>query len=384
MFEQDRQRVAVRPDADSGAYSLPFQANFDGYPHTGGMDSAVLASLSGSPVDGLRKTNGVFAVDVPTSVYLPPEGVQPEKQLIFYRFQVKTSSTVPSGPRTSRYATPYPLDTRELRKSFYAASKPEMDGTLTVELEPEIPELGYTNLSVQRLRSNRPLLGASLGTPYRPPADMVPTVGDEPCTNNVNHIDPEPDWYDPEPDNVITNNDSCSCRCNLDGTSLGSFRIRISLGEPAKDELSGYLWTVVTRPTQIRASSFNVLGTDNVHAETNDTGTVTIYCSDNGGRTVVVSNAVNGVAIARVAVNGIPLEKPQGVWFRYIDNNVDRETLYPAEFVTGDYIGIDKFLGTHSQVMMETGESNVPAYTFTSDYHSRLPDFFPNVSMLIA
>ena len=239
----------------------------------------------------------MFAVDVPTSVYLPPEGVQPEKQLIFYRFQVKTSSTVPSGPRTSRYATPYPLDTRELRKSFYAASKPEMDGTLTVELEPEIPELGYTNLSVQRLRSNRPLLGASLGTPYRPPADMVPTVGDEPCTNNVNHIDPEPDWYDPEPDNVITNNDSCSCRCNLDGTSLGSFRIRISLGEPAKDELSGYLWTVVTRPTQIRASSFNVLGTDNVHAETNDTGTVTIYCSDNGGRTVVVSNAVNGVDI---------------------------------------------------------------------------------------
>ena len=57
-----------------------------------------------------------------------------------------------------------------------------------------------------------------------------------------------------------------------------------------------------------------------------------------------VPNELNGVAIVRVAVNGIVQERPRGVWYRYIDNNVDRGVLYPFDFVTDEFIGIDRDL----------------------------------------
>ena len=292
VFNQDRLRVAVRPDPETGAYALPFALSTD-YPHRGGLGAEVVQALGVPPVAGLKMDGRTFTVSAPKAFDLPPEGTQPQSRLIFYRMTIGNSREVSSGPRASQYATPYPLDTRAARRSYQEATTVPAGETISVSLLPDIPDLGYTNLTPQ-VRAPRRLLGAAPGPELTPPADIGPTIGGDPCTNDTDHVESGPDGHDPEPD---PEDPDPGCRCNRDGTSLGSFRIRISLGEPGKDELSGYLWTVVTGRTAVAASIFNILGTEGVSAVTNDVGDVTITCSDNGGRTIVVSNVLNGVDI---------------------------------------------------------------------------------------
>lgn len=290
LFPQDRLRVAVCPDPVTGAYALPFGMS-DDYPHHGGADAAVLRALALPPVSGLEVKGRTFCVSSPAAFDLPPEGLRVPSRLIFYLLTIDNSSEVSSGPRTSRYATPYPLDTRGIRRAYRNAATVPADETISVSLLPDIAELGYTNLTPQ-VRAPRRLLGAAPGPALRPPAEISPTIGGAPGTNDTTRVESGPDGQDPEPEDPDS-----GCRCNQDGTSLGSFRIRISLGEPGKDELLGYLWTVVTGETAVAASIFNILGTEGVSAVTNDAGDVTITCSDNGGRTIVVSNVLNGVDI---------------------------------------------------------------------------------------
>ena len=305
VFRQDRLRVAVRPNPVTGAYELPF-AMSDDYPHRGGLDAEVVQSLGMPPVAGLKTEGRTFSVFSPEAFDLPPEGTQPPSRLIFYRMIIDNSCEVSSGPRASQYATPYPLDTRAARRSYQAMTTVPADETISVTLLPDIPELGYTNLTPQ-VRAPRRLLGAAPGPGLTPPADVGPTVEGDPCTNDTTRVESGPDGHDPEPD---PENPDPGCRCNRDGTSLGSFRIRISLGEPGKDERSGYLWTVVTGRTAVAASIFSILGTEGVSAVTNDVGDVTIVCSDNGGRTIVVSNVVDGVDIPVRLASG----ELDGIW----------------------------------------------------------------------
>ena len=292
VFNQDRLRVAIRPDPVSGAYALPFDIATTAYPHLGGFDADVAAALALPPVAGLGMSGGRFFVTSPAVFDLPVEGLAPSVQLLFYQLIIGSSGEVASGPRASQYATPYPLNSRSLRRAYQSGDIVTTSERVTVTVLPDVPELGYVNNARLRFRG---LLGAS-GV-ESPPMDIDPTVNGESCTNDPHHVEKGPDWRDREPDYSDGTMD-CGCGCNRDGTQLDSFNLRVSFGEPGKDAVSGYLWTSITRPTLIRASSFAILGRESVTAATNAAGDVTIRCSDNAGRTVGVTNVANGVDVS--------------------------------------------------------------------------------------
>ena len=288
VFNQDRQRIAVRPDPESGAYSLPFSLDRGGYPHHGGIDALVAAELAQPPVEGLRMSGDGFTASSPSAFDLPPEGLEPSRQLIFYELTVGSSARVPSGPRASQYDSPYPLDSKSLRRSYQENHHETTEDRVSVTILPDIPELGFVDLSPRLMRG---LLGASGSVSA--PGSVGPTVNGDPCTNDTHNVERTPDGADPEPEDDKPK----GCDCNKDGTSFGSFRIRISFGEPGREEISGYLWAQIASPTLVRASTFNILGKSGVSAVTNDTGDVLITCADDCGRMIAVSNVIHGVDV---------------------------------------------------------------------------------------
>lgn len=294
--------AAAKRNPETGAYGIPFRADVAGIPCREGAGADVAADLASPPVDGVVVSNGMFTAVDPLMADLPPEGTNLSKRLLFYSIDFDRTGAVSSGPRASSYASPYPLTSSSLRKAFHAATGVTADGSVTLTLSPDVPELGFTT-GGSPLRGGLRLLGATSGgskpDTVMPPASVTPTVCGDPCTNDTHEVECEyPEDHDgtsEEDDN--DDDDDCEC-CDDGGSSLGSFRIRIPFGESAKDEQLGYLWTVMDGPTAVTPSAFGVLAAQGVSVVTNANGTLSISCSAAGGKSLTVTNMAHGAAVS--------------------------------------------------------------------------------------
>ena len=129
---------------------------------------------------------------------MPPEGLDAPKRIIFYRMVISSSGDVDSGPRASQYATPYPLDTKELRKAYSENNEVQVSDTFTVSVLPNLPEMGY-----RIVREDAPpmrMLPPS-GDGEMPPASVNATCDGNDCTNQPpTHVEPTPPGRDVEPE----------------------------------------------------------------------------------------------------------------------------------------------------------------------------------------
>ena len=106
---------------------------------------------------------------------------------------------------------------------------------------------------------------------------------------------------------------SCSADCKdgncdaLEGPSLGSIRFRIPLGNSEAEHISGFLYFVNDRPFVARAADFRLLGRSDawIEDETAADGVRTVFCLDNRGRTVRLSDTANGVEIGIFDESGV-------------------------------------------------------------------------------
>ena len=296
--------AAAKRNPETGAYGIPFRADVAGIPCREGAGADVVADLASPPVDGVAVSNGMFTAVDPLMADLPPEGTNLSKRLLFYSIDFDRTGAVSSGPRASSYASPYPLTSSSLRKAFHAATGVTADGSVTLTLSPDVPELGFTT-GGSALRGGLRLLGATSGgsksDTVMPPASVTPTVCGDSCTNDTHEVECEyPENHDgtsDEDDNDDDDDDDCEC-CDDGGSSLGSFRIRIPFGESAKDEHLGYLWTVMDGPTAVTPSAFGVLAAQGVSVVTNANGTLSISCSAAGGKSLTVTNMAHGAAVS--------------------------------------------------------------------------------------
>ena len=84
----------------------------------------------------------------------------------------------------------------------------------------------------------------------------------------------------------------------FDGPSVGSVRFRVSLGSSSDGKVSGFLWFDNDAVFLPDPSSFSLLKRPDAHvSDATVNGVRTVICSDRGGRTLVVSNVVDGVRI---------------------------------------------------------------------------------------
>ena len=88
---------------------------------------------------------------------------------------------------------------------------------------------------------------------------------------------------------------------------------------------------------------------------------VTLSAADSNGTERVVQT----VAIVRTKVNGAYLSKPRGVTLRRYENNVNRTVLYPADYVSEDYIGLDKYLASEESELDPSAEALPAVETVT-------------------
>ena len=315
--------AAVKRNPDNGAYEVPFRADASRLPHRAGMDADVAADLALPPVEYVSVSSGtprLFTASDPLMADLPREGTNLPKRLLLYSIDFSRTGAVASGPRSSQYASPYPLSSSSLRKSFHAATGETTDGSVTLTLSPDVPELGYTT-GLPVLRGGLRLMGATSGgsksDTITPPTTVTPTVCGYSCSNDTHNVEYEyPEDHDETPDEDDDtheeDDDDCEC-CGDGGSSLGSFRIRIPFGESAKDENLGYLWTAVEGPVAITPSAFGVLAAQGVSVATNANGTLSMDCVSAGGKTLMVTNIADGVAIPVWNANG-RFESEWQVW----------------------------------------------------------------------
>ena len=299
--------AAAKRNPDTGAYEVPFHADTAKIPHRAGIDAAVAADLAMPPAEYVSVSEGTpraFTASDPLMADLPREGTNLPKRLLFYSIDFSRTGAVSSGPRSSQYASPYPLSSSSLRKSFHAATGETADGSVTLTLSPDVPELGYTT-GLPVLRGGLRLMGAAVGGSKEgtvmPPTTVTPTIFGDPCTNDTHEVECEyPEDHDEthdEDEDPDDNDDDDDCGCGDGGSSLGSFRIRIPFGESASDERLGYLWMAVEGPVAITPSAFGVLAAQGVSVATNVNGTLSISCASAGGKTLMVTNIAHGVAV---------------------------------------------------------------------------------------
>ena len=98
---------------------------------------------------------------------------------------------------------------------------------------------------------------------------------------------------------------SCSSGCKdgncdaLEGPSLGSVRFRIPLGNSEADHVSGFLYFDRDNPFVVRTGDFKLLIRPDswVNDEMSAEGVRMVFCGDNRGRTVMLTDTVDGVEI---------------------------------------------------------------------------------------
>ncbi len=304
--------LAVRRQPASGRYEMPFTWNLSNYPHRGGLSEEVRAYLLTPPVAGLPWATDalgrtMFTVEDPLFVTLPPEGSGDALRICCYDIVLNSPNTISSGPRRSQFDAPYPLSSATERRGFHFALNREPDESVTLEMFPRHPLVGFPRGQIRNvLRLLARSASPSNGPPYDPSTDIYPPGSATPCfdgmsdddgTTSVESSPPDTD-SDPEPDDDDgEEDDDDACECSDDGTSFGSFRLRISLGEEHVGEPSGFVWTDIVDPTRITPGVFHVLAAPNVSSVTNAAGDFTVTASGRYGRTVEVASIPDGVLI---------------------------------------------------------------------------------------
>jgi hypothetical protein len=170
-------------------------------------------------------------------------------------------------------------------------------------LKPSVPELSFRKAAAKAVRS-MPLArtgGDDDGHEFFPPFSGCPEVDGNPCTNDTYDVAFEyPEEHDPTPseedENDDEEDDDCECGCD-GGSSLGSFRFRIPLGESAHDELSGFLWTHIDAPVTVSPRMFHLLSAPGISVTTNSDSSIRVSNSRLGGKSLAVTNIAYGVAI---------------------------------------------------------------------------------------
>ena len=300
--------------AESGWYVVPFTSSFAGVPHMGGVDADAAAELAFPPCAGLAVTNAperAFLASDPVWAELPPEGTNAPVRVCCWEFAYETPGAIGSGPRASRFDSPYPLSTTALRRAFHRAKGVSAgpDSPVTVRILPCHPRVGLYvgGAPAPRLRGTLyPTNDIPGEVAVFPPGSATPGFDGTPdpadtFTVSADTPDEGPEVSPSEDDGGCGDHapekDDCDCADDEDGTSQCSFRLRISLGSPTPGENAGFLWTSLEEPTAISPAVFNVLGTAAVSSTTNALGEFTVTCSVPGGRTVQVADIEHGAAI---------------------------------------------------------------------------------------
>jgi hypothetical protein len=279
---------------------IPYSLDTGKYPHEGGLDSCTVFDLGLPPVYEISITNipnQAFAANDPLLVDLPREGTNLPKRILCYSISFDDAYAVDSGPRASRYESPYPLDKTSLRVAYHEASDKTGGSSLSLVLKPNVPDLTFRKVP----SAAKPVMFMSPRRDeerYEPPFSGWPEVGGDPCTNDTYDVDFEyPEDHDSTyPEEDEEEDDGCECGCDGD-SSLGSFRLRIPLGESAHNEISGFLWTCINGPASVSPGLFNVLSAPGITVVTNADRSLIVSNPRLGGKSLMVTNIANGVDI---------------------------------------------------------------------------------------
>lgn len=188
---------------------------------------------------------------------------------------------------------PYPLDTACLYESWYEGyANPEgcsCEPTVRSGLEEyggdgrvttDYAVYDETAMGYVRVYGTTVWRGTAAHSPYDRHGGVSDSLSGDPC-------------------------ESCSAGCKdgncdaLETPSLGSVRFRIPLGNPEAEHVSGFLYFNRDQPFTVRASSFRLLARPDAIVEdgTDVVGRRTVSCYDNRGRTVILTNTLDGVEI---------------------------------------------------------------------------------------
>ncbi len=85
---------------------------------------------------------------------------------------------------------------------------------------------------------------------------------------------------------------------SLEGPGLGSLKFRIPLGVPRKGQVSGFAWFMTKGPLAVGIDTLQVLSRRDTNvSDTTSSGTRTIVCGDNRGRTLTIESIENGIRV---------------------------------------------------------------------------------------
>ena len=152
--------------------------------------------------------------------------------------------------------------------------------------------------------------------------------------------------------------DSCDSGCtdgncnDFEGTSLGSLRFRIPLGQPVKGQVAGFAWFSTDDPLYISKSTFQVLAHPDAHvADATASGIRRITCGDARGRDLRIQSIANGVRVTIYDTAAQTLEHTWEIWnvdgdpeqvrlkkISRLDNVMSDETF---TYDSGDWIRFD-------------------------------------------
>ncbi len=345
--------VAVSRNRDSGMFRIPVRLDWSDFPCFFGSayyEAMPFDELCAPPVRGLDlevdrdSMTGCLSTPDPLWTELPSAGTGFPVRVCCYEVSVSGGGMIGSGPRPTRFDSPYPLTSPSARRAYRRALRgTDPANNVTLRLSPACPSVGFLS---DRKASRAIRLLAEPSSPTNPPTTENPYTTSYPYS-----VTP---WFDPHPGEPITDTTPCSdedseessdeddsggcdddggedCECGDDDTlgaaggtlSQCSFRLRIPLGRPAADALSGYLWTLIDRPTAVHPGVFNILGTPSVSSATNAAGDFSVVCSSDGGKSLYVSRIAHGASIAVSNASG-RLECRWEVWNEYGDANVVR------------------------------------------------------------
>ena len=195
-----------RRRAENGWYVVPFSASFAGIPHFGGVDAEAAAELALPPVPSLAVTNvptRAFLAPDPVWAELPSEGTNAPTRVCCWEWEHETPGEIGSGPRASRFDSPWPLSSPDLRRAFHRAKgiKADSSSPVSVRILPRHP---LVSLRVQ---------GESLSRATRLMSRYSSPSNDDPEVYPPGSAEPEFDGA-PDPDDT--------CRIDDDKPDEGS------------------------------------------------------------------------------------------------------------------------------------------------------------------
>jgi RHS repeat-associated protein len=311
------------------AFSVDWSASPGGVVAPGdGSDEAVFETLGADSVSFVRNADGlvsggtlhgvhagVYSIPVVAPPKEPPlrTAVAPPAPLRRYLLAVldpRLTFGTGHGPDAAGLAwdggsySPthdWPLDDYDLWRSFHS----DATGGFVCDCTPEL-DLGLPDEYVPYFETN---IVVTTGSGGRETATATAKLsGSTVWTGTADH-----DPFGNQSCSVLSTEANCGCKtCKRDGTSAGSVRFRLSLGEPREGQVSGFLWFRSDGPVSVTPQLFELLArSDASVSDATASGVRTIVCSDARGRTVVASPIADGV---RLAVTNTATGEPDHFW----------------------------------------------------------------------